>query len=143
MFTVDVKQQYNNNPVSKGTSDRCRHLSGIAASRTVSGPMLSQWSLISNKQQGNRQLLIYLIPYGRILLNFFFSFIKFVPPFTACAPQLNTSQNLSLIKGNNTILKIIIMSKKENKSQIIVLNFSEGAYWFGPVRPSVRQHVCP
>ena len=37
------------NPVSKGISDRCRHLSGIAASWAVSGPMLFKYSLNSIK----------------------------------------------------------------------------------------------
>ena len=39
----------NSNPASKGISDRCRHLSGIAASRAVSGPMICHCSLNSNK----------------------------------------------------------------------------------------------
>ena len=36
-------------PASKSISDRCRHLSGIAASRAVSGPMICHCSLNSNK----------------------------------------------------------------------------------------------
>ena len=44
-------------------ADRCRHLGDIAAPRTVSVPLLSHYSLNSNKRQGNKYFII--------ILNFF------------------------------------------------------------------------
>lgn len=49
---------YTSFPVSKGISDCCRHLSGKASSRTISGTILAYCSLHSNKQQRNECFLI-------------------------------------------------------------------------------------
>ena len=122
-FSTDVvsalkKCLYRSNPVSRGISDSCRHWSGISVSMTVNGPMLHTRSLNTDKQQENKQFINYSISLWRNSIELFYFY-----PLSANKYRLRPTGHQPEIglTRNNIVPNIIIMSKKLNKLQIIMI----------------------